>query len=142
MSQMPKALVSMLWAAAIPHFFDAQVLAALRPELADKAEKLFDDLQALTFVEEFQGQGYNIHELTREVLLSRLWQQEREEFLTLSKRAADYFFDAKVSSEEDVEFAYHEILGESKPSDRLLERVIDWWRYYQIDRIQSVIQTF
>lgn len=40
MSQMPEALVSMLWAAAIPHFFDAQVLAALRPELADEAETL------------------------------------------------------------------------------------------------------
>ncbi len=142
MSQMPEALVSMLWAAAIPHFFDAHILAALRPELAHEAEQLFDDLQSLTFVEEFPGQGYNIHELTREVLLSKLWQQEREEFLMLSKRAADYFFDAKVSSEEDVEFAYHEILGEGKPSDRLLERVINWRRYSQIDRIQSVIQTF
>ncbi len=142
MSQMPEALVSMLWAAAIPHFFDEQVLAALRPELADEAEELFADLQALTFVEEFQGQGYNIHELTREVLLSRLWQQDRKEFLLLSKRAANYFFDMRVSSEADVEFAYHEILGGSNPSDRLLDRVIDWWRYYQMDRIQSVLQAF
>ena len=142
MSQMPEALVSMLWATAIPHFFDAQVLAALRPELSDEAERLFDKLQALTFVEEFRGQGYNIHDLTREVLLNKLWQQDREEFLLLSKRATDYFFDMRVSSEADVEFVYHEILGENKPSDRLLGRVIDWWRYFRMDRIQSVLQVF
>ncbi len=76
------------------------------------------------------------------MLLSRLWQQDRKEFLLLSKRAANYFFDMRVSSEADVEFTYHEILGESQPSDRLLERVIDWWRYYQMDRIQSVLQAF
>ncbi|MEL7142217.1 MAG: tetratricopeptide repeat protein, partial [Cyanobacteria bacterium J06573_11] len=141
MSQMPKSLVSMLWAAAIPHFFDENILAALRPELTDEAEKLFANLQSLTFVEEFPGYGYNIHELTRKVLLSKLWQQDREEFLLLSKRAANYFFGIKASSEEDVEFAYHEILNEEcAPSERLIEKTIDWWRYCQIDRIQAVLQ--
>ena len=53
MSQMSEALVSMLWAAAIPHFFDAEVLVALRPELRDSVAKLYAELQALTFVETF-----------------------------------------------------------------------------------------
>lgn len=143
MSQMSEALVSMLWAAAIPHFFDANVLAALRPELADEAEGLFTELQTLTFVEDFPGQGYNVHELTRGVLLSRLWEHHQEEFLMLSRRAADYFFKVGTSPEEDVEFCYHEILKEgSAQTGRLLDRAIAWWDYYQDDRIQSALQSF
>jgi tetratricopeptide (TPR) repeat protein len=143
MSQMPNSLVSMLWAAAIPHFFDEKVLSALRPELAGDANRLYDDLKKLTFVEEFPGHGFNIHELTRNVLLERLWGQQQEEFLMLSQRAADYFFELKESAEEDVEFSYHEILNEGvRQTGRLLDRVINWWTYYQIDTIKAALQRF
>ena len=143
MSQMSDELVSMLWAAAIPHFFDANILAALRPELAEQAEKLYENLKALTFVEKFPKQGYNIHELTRNVLLNQLCQQDKDEFLSLSQRAADYFFAEKMSSEEDVEFCYHEILNEGKAqTGRLLDRGIDWWTYHQVERMQSAVQVF
>ncbi len=143
MSQMPDDLVSMLWAAAIPHFFDANILAALRPELAEQADKLYEKLKTLTFVEEFPKQGYNIHELTRNVLLNQLWQQDKDEFLRLSQRAADYFFSEKMSSEEDVEFCYHEILNEGDAqTGRLLDRGFDWWAYHQIERLQAAVQGF
>ena len=143
MSQMPDDLVSMLWAAAIPHFFDANILAALRPELAEQADKLYEKLKTLTFVEEFPKQGYNIHELTRNVLLNQLWQQDKDEFLRLSQRAADYFFSGKMSSEEDVEFCYHEILNEGEAqTGRLLDRGFDWWTYHQIERLQAAVQGF
>ncbi|WP_217359517.1 tetratricopeptide repeat protein, partial [Anabaena sp. UHCC 0204] len=143
MSQMSDELVSILWAAAIPHFFDANILAALRPELAEQAEKLYENLTALTFVEKFPKQGYNIHELTRNVLLNQLWQQDKDEFLSLSQRAADYFFAEKMSSEEDVEFCYHEILNEGKAqTGRLLDRGINWWTYHQIERMQAAVQSF
>ena len=143
MSQMPDDLVSMLWAAAILHFFDANILAALRPELAEQADKLYEKLKTLTFVEEFPKQGYNIHELTRNVLLNQLWQQDKDEFLRLSQRAADYFFSEKMSSEEDVEFCYHEILNEGDAqTGRLLDRGFDWWTYHQIERLQAAVQGF
>jgi len=143
MSQMSDELVSILWAAAIPHFFDASVLAALRPELVEQAERLYEDLKSLTFVEEFPNQGYNLHELTRNVLLHQLWQDNREEFLMLSQRAADYFFQEKTSSEKDVEFCYHEILNEGEAqTGKLLDRAIDWWTYYQVDRVQAALQGF
>ena len=143
MSQMSDDLVSMLWAAAIPHFFDANILAALRPELAEQAERLYEDLKSLTFVEEFPNQGYNLHELTRNVLLHQLWQNDREQFFMLSQRAADYFFEEKTLSEKDVEFCYHEILNEGESqTGRLLDRAVDWWTYYQVDRMQSALQGF
>ena len=143
MSQMPEALVSMLWASAIPHFFDAEVLAALRPELKESAADLYADLQALTFVETFSGKGYNIHELTREVLLKQLWAQDRAEFLALSQRAADYFFEVGASLEKKVEFCYHEVLNEKDAQKgRLLDQVVNWWTYNQLDYIRSTLQGF
>ena len=127
MSQMPDDLVSMLRAAAVPHFFNAEVLAALRPELADDSERLYADLQQLTFVEDFVGQGHNVHELTRDVLLSRLWRQSRDEFLNISKRAADFFLETGKSLQEEVEFCYHDILNEgSLQTGRFLDRVVNW----------------
>lgn len=142
MNQMPDELVSMLWAAAVPHFFNTEMLRALRPELADEAEKLYQDLEKLTFVEEFPGQGLSIHELTREVLLNQLWQQNQREFLELSKRAADYLFKVETGSEEiEVEFCYNEILNEgTTQAGRLLDKVIDWWTYNKLNQIESAIQ--
>jgi tetratricopeptide (TPR) repeat protein len=143
MSQMSEDLVAMLWAAAIPHFFDANILAALRPELTEQVENLYENLKSLTFVEEFPKQGYNLHELTRNVLLHQLWQDDREQFLMLSQRAADYFFEEKTSSEKDAEFCYHEILNEGEAqTGRLLDKVTDWWTYYQVDRMQAALQGF
>ncbi|MGB3515677.1 MAG: tetratricopeptide repeat protein [Elainellaceae cyanobacterium] len=143
MSQMSDEMTSMLWAAAVPHFFDAKVLAALRPELQDRADELYAALKTLTFVEEFPKYGHNVHELTRDVLLSQLWRQNQAEFLRLSEQLADYFFDRETSSEEDVEFAYHEILSEGHAQrGRLLDQVIRWWDYHQIDRIQTALQRF
>ena len=143
MSLMPDDLVSMLWTAAVPHFFDAEVLAALRPELADDAERLYADLQRLTFVEEFVGQGHNVHELTRDVLLNRLWSQSRDEFLAVSKRAADFFFEIGESLQEEIEFCYHDILNEGgSQTGQLLDCVVDWLTYNQLDRIQATLQGF
>ncbi len=142
-AQMPANLASMLWAAAIPHFFDDKVLVALRPELASEAEALYEDLKKLTFVEDFPGHGSNIHELTRDVLLGRLWHSHRDDFLNLSRRAANFFFDQGQSLEEKVEFCYHEILDTHiSGDDRLLDQVVDWWNHYENDQIQSVIQLF
>lgn len=143
MRQIPDALGSMLWASAIPHFFDADVLAALRPKLKESAAELSADLQALTFVEVFPGRGYNVHELTRELLLSRLWKQDNAEFLALSQRAADYFFEQATSLGEEVEFCYHEILNEKDAqTGRLLDKAVSWWTYDQPDYMQSALQKF
>ncbi|MEM9246131.1 MAG: tetratricopeptide repeat protein [Cyanobacteria bacterium P01_F01_bin.153] len=144
MSQMSPALVSMLWAAAIPHWFDAKILAALRPELADQADELFEQLQGLTFVEAFPGRGFNIHELTRDVLLERLWSNNRSEFLDLSQRVADYLFD--VAGGVDlalIEVGYHDVLTEGKAqTGRLLDIAMEWAGYRKVDALQTLIKHF
>jgi tetratricopeptide (TPR) repeat protein len=140
LAQMPEDLVSMLWAAAVPHWFDGAILAALRPELAERAEELYEQLQELTFIEEFAGRGHNVHELTRDVLLGKLWAERREEFLELSRRAADYFFGLDGDGDAEVEACYHEVLNEGEAqTGRLLDRAIHWASYRQLDRLEAVI---
>jgi tetratricopeptide (TPR) repeat protein len=95
----------------------------------------------LTFIEEFAGRGHNVHELTRDVLLGKLWAARRGEFLELSRRAADYFFGLDGDSDAEVEACYHEVLNEGEgQTGRLLDRAIDWWTYRRLDLLQSTIQ--
>jgi tetratricopeptide (TPR) repeat protein len=94
----------------------------------------------LTFIEEFAGRGHNVHELTRDVLLGKLWAERREEFLELSRRAADYFFGLDGDGDAEVEACYHEVLNEGEAqTGRLLDRAIHWASYRQLDRLEAVI---
>jgi len=104
-------LRSLTWAAAIPHWFDADILAALRPELKDRATQLYADLQTLPFVEVFPERGHNIHELTRRLMLDHLWRDNPDEFRALSARAAEFFAGTDEISRQ-VESIYHLIVAE------------------------------
>lgn len=80
-------------AAAIPHWFDRDYILALLDDETRAAfiarDSLIQLLQ-LSFVEVFPGRGYGIHEHTRELLLNRLWREDRVRFRELSHRAASY----------------------------------------------------
>ena len=108
-----------VWAMAVPHWFDAEILAVLCPELAIDAERLYEELQALSFVERFGDRGFNVHEATRTLLLDRFWQDRPEEFKAISQRAADYF-----ANDEDnpAEWLYHKAVVE--PIGNAMEQVM------------------
>jgi|JFJP01.1.fsa_nt_gi hypothetical protein len=104
-------LVTALWAMAVPHWFDADILVALCPELIDRSEEIYRQLQDLSCVEVFAERGYNVHELTRNQLLDRLWKDNPERFCDLSSRAAVYF--AKGDKPEvQIEWIYHLVVVE------------------------------
>ena len=69
LNTLPAELASLVWAAAIPHWFNADILMALRPELNDRMETLYADLCQFAFVRPFVGRGHYIHESTRKQLL-------------------------------------------------------------------------
>ncbi len=98
-----------VWAVAVPHWFDGEILAALCPELAEQAEELYTELQALSFVERFGERGHNVHEATRKMLLDKLWQDRPEEFRSVSKLAADYFEKDETNR---AEWLYHKAVVE------------------------------
>ena len=57
----------LLEAAAIPHWFNHDILAALLPDTAI-TDEMYTGLISLPFVESFKGRGYNVHEATRKAL--------------------------------------------------------------------------
>ena len=105
-STLSPSLQSMVWAAAVPRWFNTKILTALRPELADQAEALYQELQDLSFVEVFPERGHNVHERTRQLMLNHLFHERQEEFRNLTDRAKD-FFDLQVEPENYGESLYH-----------------------------------
>ncbi len=126
LASLPPELAQMAWAATVPHWFDAKILAALRPELADRAERLYPDLQRLPFVEPFAGRGHNVHELTRRLVLAYLWRERRDEFVTASQRAADHFAGLIRQSSERLAAQIKELERQEPDKERQAEQLRTW----------------
>ena len=101
-------------AAAIPHWFDRDILTALLPEHAI-SEETFTALTALPMIEPFQGKGWNVHESTRLALRHWLAAEHPERLRQLSARAADHFHP---QPDAEVETLYHRLLADPEHAAR------------------------
>ena len=139
LESLPEEVATALWAVAIPHWFDADILAALCPELADRAEEIYRQLQNLSCVEVFPDRGHNVHELTRNQLLDRLWKDNSEWFIDLASRAAVYF--AKDDRPEiQIERIYHLVVAKTEQGVRKLADLANaWQRSFRRDELDSLI---
>ena len=141
---LPQDLTSLVWAASIPHWFNTQILTALRPELADKVELLYYQLQSLPFVEPYAQRGHNIHELTRQLMLRKLWNERPQEYVLLSKRVSDYLSSQKQDSEIAIEYFYNLLVVDSQKANRLLlkhtvRQDSSLYRDYSLDAYKKMI---
>ncbi|MDB6174106.1 MAG: hypothetical protein JWL59_3417 [Chthoniobacteraceae bacterium] len=98
-----------LLAAAVPHWFDRYMLAALLATTPENCDYLIPFLRALTIIEPFPARGedaLNVHESARLALREHLRTTEPERWKTLSERARTY-----VSCNEEphakIEALYH-----------------------------------
>lgn len=139
---LPSDLSSAAWAAAIPHWFDADILGALRPELKESAQQLYASLQPLPFVEVFSGRGCNIHELTRKVMLDHLWRNDSEEFRAISARAAEYF-SGDDKPERKIEWLYHLVVADAANGADEFRKLDEEWsntfRYSELAALANVL---
>jgi len=139
LESLPKDVKSALWAVAIPHWFDAEILAALCPELADRAEEIYRQLQTISCVEVFPERGHNVHELTRNQLLDRLCKDNPDRFRELSDRAAVYFAQTN-RPENQIEWIYQ--LAVANP-DRCINELSDlanaWQNAFRRAELDSLI---
>ena len=115
-----------LLAAAVPHWFDAPLLAALleasEPEAAGRLARLAE----YSFVSQRADGAYLYHETTRSGLLARV-KADPDRFRELSRRAANFFERQWAGSAEKgvpfMEFAewlYHSLAVDDAPAfDRL-----------------------
>lgn len=88
---LPADLRESVWAVAVARWFDADIVAVLRPDAGADAETLYRSLQALPFVRAHPGGGHAIAAPIRERLLADLWAKRRETYVGWSKRLADHF---------------------------------------------------
>jgi len=120
-----------IWAAAIPHWFDGSLLAALLGEegfMRLQAAGGLDALARLPFIEPFPNRGFNVHERTRVILRAQLWKGERDRFIELSGRAEEY---SRGQDPEDtswtIERIYHLLLTDpDQGADQLQETGWRW----------------
>jgi predicted phosphodiesterase len=120
LNSLPLDLAQMAWAATVPHWFDADILAALCPKLQKHATELYAQLCALPFVEPFQKCGHNVHELTRYLMLAQLWQNSHADYVELSQRAATLFSSVTTDWQFQVEYIYHMLIVDPEKGANLL----------------------
>ena len=121
LSVLSPELRAMALAAAVPHWFDANILGALQPDLAQQAEELYLQLQDLSFVEVFPDRGHNIHERTRKAMLNHLWATDEEAFKQFSQRLVDYFGAENTNRIEQI---YHAVMADFEAGSIQFERYI------------------
>jgi RNA polymerase sigma factor (sigma-70 family) len=140
LESLSEELQQAVWAVAVPHWFDVEIVAAVCPALAERAGVVYEALQELSFVEVFGDRGHNIHEATRRLLLDRLWHDRLEEFRAVSALAAAYFAEDRTNR---AEWLYHklvavpEISGDDADFDRVMA-AIDYG--YQRSESEVVLQ--
>ena len=141
LDELSPAVQEMVWAAAVPHWFDREFLTALvdQNEISDTD---FESLLALSYIEEFPQRGWNMHERTRAMLRDHLWEQERGRYRQLSQRAAAY------CAEQDqnnviwrVENLYHQLIAQQpRAEDKFSAQGIEWHNQFEYEKIEILIR--
>jgi hypothetical protein len=143
LATLPEALQAVVQAAAIPHWFDAQFLAAL---LGEESDAWYDHLLTLSFVDQVPGRGYAIHERTRRQLLHELWRDDPDRFRELSGRAAAYCLAQATANGEaawQAEAVYHQLVSEPEAGVAGLRDLATRWanyEYHTYDEIEATVR--
>ncbi|MBE9003969.1 hypothetical protein NIES593_17770 [Hydrococcus rivularis NIES-593] len=139
LNKLSPELLSVAWAAVIPHWFNPEVLAALRPELQSQIAELYSELLNLPFIEVFPKRGYDIHEVTRKVMLEYLWREYQDEFYILSARAAEYFSNGD-KPEIQIEWLYHlAVVDANSHHYELFNLARFWTNNFRHSELESLI---
>ncbi len=117
-------------AAAIPHWFDTQILAKLLQIDEVQAASYIDQLQRLPMVERFATRdAWNVHEATRLALRSQLIAEQNVKFQQLSARAAQCFLADEPH--QRVEHLFHLLVSAPAEAESDLSALRTAWRERQ-----------
>jgi tetratricopeptide (TPR) repeat protein len=135
------ALRPVVEAAAIPHWFDAKLLAGcmeIHGERNASLEGIFEELCALPMVEPFAARnGWNVHARTRLALRDHLQSADPGRFHCLSSRAASCF--AGEAPHLRIEALYHLLVAEPQQgTDALRQLWLQWHATGRHEALQSL----
>ena len=137
---LPPPLAEAVRAAAVPHAFDVQVLAAMLDLEPAQAERACGALRDMPFVQAMGDSRYALHEMVRDFLLDALWRERREDYRAWSRRAAQYF-ERDDQDASRLEAAYHWLVADP---DRGADLVRIWgWQWhnaFHYERGEALVQ--
>jgi tetratricopeptide (TPR) repeat protein len=126
--------------AAVPHWFDEKILAALLdPPLATDADVLAAQLRRLPVVEPFPARGpgaANVHEATRLALRARMKAESPERLRALSARARACFA-GDTAPHTRIEALYHRFTAE--PQAAVWECDTLAWEWDRAGRYEALL---
>jgi len=134
-------LYQILRAAAIPHWFNQDILRALLPNLKADFDKLYDQLITSDFVETIpQIQSCRIQKFNRKWILEDLFNREPEKFLSLSKLAAKYFSSGDEPMDR-IEWLYHLIVSNDRmeATKHLWKIAAKWNASFSYTELESLV---
>lgn len=118
-AQLHPDLFAVLEAAAIPHWFDADMLFRLLETDATKANKWLELLIQLPMVESYAARrAWNVNETTRLTIRTKLAKTNSKQFKTLTGRCADYFSGSEDT--QRIEQIYHLLASSETVADNQL----------------------
>jgi tetratricopeptide (TPR) repeat protein len=130
-----------VWAAAVPHWFNEEILAHILGIPEKDAAARYTRLQKMPFVQPVAGRGHTVHGPSRRLLLDNLWRNRQEEFRTWSRRAAEVFESRPDDPDCLLESIYHWLVADP---DRGANLVWDWgakWNNtFQHTRFHALVQ--
>jgi tetratricopeptide (TPR) repeat protein len=116
-------------AAAVLHWFDAELLEKVLEIPQDEARRQLDTLKGYSFVEHYRGEAdlhYNLHESTRLGWRIRFAKERTERFRAVSLRASSCFADNPTPGDR-IEWIYHLLCGDPELAASELENLDREW---------------
>ena len=143
-ASLPTELAEAVRAAAVPHWFDAPILAAILETPLERAQKLMSVLPLMP-VTQPSGEGqYALHDLARQALLADLWQEQREQYQIWSRRAAVYFGRLAGDRHDPrlrIECVYHRLLSDpNQGADEVWNWGAEWHNTFQYAQLFALVQ--
>ncbi|MEZ4736928.1 MAG: hypothetical protein R3E79_58350 [Caldilineaceae bacterium] len=141
----PATIRQSVIAAAVPHWFTAEILAALLDLSMAEAEERYVSLQQLSIVQPFGDLGHTLHDLTRNGILAHLVHNAVEELRYYSQRVQYYFSQQSVAldSQSKVESIYHQlILDANHGRDALKASTRIYRRYGDFAAIENLLRNY
>src|ERR1044071_2704902 len=122
LEQLGPKIREVVFAAAVPHWFDFEILSSLIAKTNNLTKKDYKALTSLSFVEPFPERGYDVHESSRSLILKRLSTDAPVLLAEYSRKAAKYFHSKKKFGDPWlIEGLYHSTVAGDASFDDLLD---------------------
>ena len=144
MAQAEPDVAEAMRACAIPHWFNAEIIAWLRGERETPpihSQQILDWLTELTFVGPYHDRGYAYHKSARTLLLAR-WQEEPERLKELSGQLAEYYArDVEEATGEQRERMFHLLAADAEEGFGLFGDLFNEARdFYRLSTCQNLLE--